>query len=376
MGRKTSEELEAIKKKLNVNDLYSWSRYNTYKTCKYEYFLKYVKRIKEDRSDGIYGISGNICHNIIEKFYNKEIEYNQMLTEYENELLTMNLAELKYNRADEEKNTAIAEKYEYCIKHFFQHHTPITKKIDLERFITVKVGSFYLQGYVDALYKDGGKYHIVDWKSSSIYTGKKIFKEQGQLLLYSEALRQLGIPLENIVAKWNFLKYVTVESPQANGKMSVRHIERNEIGNKLSSSIKMWMKKGGYSEEDIDAYISTLTLTNSIDCLPEDIKTKYKISDCYVEIELTEYNIENLKKDIIETLIEINKKEMEYQKTQDEKVFWSDVTDENSYYFANLCGYSANIHKPYKEYLEMRDLFKNKENKEEDSDDMSWLLEL
>jgi RecB family exonuclease len=375
--RKTFEELEAIKKKLNCHTLYSWSRYKTYKTCNYEYFLKYVKRVKEDRHDSIYGISGNVCHNVLEKFYGKEIEYDQMLDAYENELLTMNLADLKYDRTDEEKNKKIAEKYEACIRHFFQHHQIINKKVEIERFITVKVGSFYLQGYVDFMFKEGNKFQILDWKTSTIYTGKKILAEQGQLVLYSEALRQLGVPLENIVAKWCFLKYLTVEVPQANGKIAVRNIERNDIGNSLASNLKMWLKKAKYSEDDIDSYISTVILTNSLDCLPDDIKSKYKISDCFVEIELSEEIIDDLKKDIVETLIEINKKEMEYLKTEDENVFWSDVTNENSYYFATLSGYSANLHKPYKEYLDARDMFKNKKEKETDEDDdLSWLNEL
>ena len=378
MPRKTSEELEIIKKKLNCHTLYSWSRYNCYKNDPYEYMLKYVRGIKEDRNDGIYGISGNICHTIIERMYSNEITHDQMLEQYENELLTFNLAELKYDRSDEEKNKKIADKYESCIKHFFKNHQPITKKLDLERFITVKVDSFHLQGYIDAVFVEDGFYKIVDWKSSSIYTGKKIEKERGQLLLYSEALRQLGIPLEKIKAYWNFLKYVTIESPQANGKTSIRNIERNEIGSKLSSSVKMWMKKGGYSEGDIEVYIDTLCLTNDIECLPDDIKCKYKMKDCYVEIPISEDAIDDLKQDIVKTLIEINTKEAQYNKTKDESIFWSKVTDENSYYFANLSGYSAKLHLPYKEYLESREMFLNKEkeeNQEEDTD-LNWLREL
>jgi hypothetical protein len=377
MGRKTFEELEVLKKKLNTSKLWSWSRYNTYETDTYEYFLKYVKRIKEDRQDGIYGVSGNVCHSILEQFYGKTLPYEKMLEEYENELLNLNLAELKYDRTNEDKNKNIAEKYEYCVRHFFQNHQPICKKVEIERFITVKVGSFHFQGYVDFIFKDGGKFHIVDWKTSSIYTGKKILKEQGQLLLYSEALRQLGVPLENIVAKWCFLKYVTIEVPQANGKIAIRQIERNEIGSKLAANIKMWMKKASYSEAEIEDYISAAELTNNLDCLPDDIKSKYKISDCYVEIELSEENVEKLKQDIIETLIEINAKEMEYLKTKDENIFWSEVGDEVSYYFANLSGYSRKIHKPYNEYLESRESRRGEQDQGvEDDEDLSWLQDL
>jgi hypothetical protein len=58
--------------------------------------------------------------------------------------------------------------------------------------------------------------------------------------------------------------------------------------------------------------------------------------------------------------------------------------EKNSFYFANLCGYSANKHKPYKLYLENLerekdgDLLGNNKSQEpeEDDDDLSWLEEL
>ena len=97
---------------------------------------------------------------------------------------------------------------------------------------------------------------------------------------------------------------------------------------------------------------------------------------------ISEEAIENLKQDIINTLVEINKKEAEYMKTQDEKVFWSEVTDSNSYYFANLSGYSRKIHKPYNEYLETREMIKGMDStdggvkKDEAEEDLSWLENL
>ena len=59
----------------------------------------------------------------------------------------------------------------------------------------------------------------MDWKTSTRYSGKKIDQESGQLLIYAEGIRQaLGVPLEDIICEWNFLKYVTVTYEQKNGK--------------------------------------------------------------------------------------------------------------------------------------------------------------
>lgn len=372
MARKTPEELERLKKKLNVSQLWSWSRYNCFKNSIYEYFLKYILKVKEDRDDGIYGVSGNACHSILEKFYSKEIKFKDMLQEYENSLFTFNAGELKYDRTNEEKNNAIANKYESCLRHFFQNHNVINKKVEIEKFILIKINRFIFQGYIDFIHKEDDCFIITDWKTSSIYTGKKVDKEKGQLVLYAEGIRQLGVPLDKIKIRWNFLKYVTVEIQQANGKTNERNIVRNEIGKSLISNAKMWLNKAKcYSKEEINSYLDLLSLTNDIKNLPEDIQDKYKIKDCYVYIPITEEEIENLKSDIINTIVDISKKDSEYFKTKDEHVWWEEITDEKSYFFANLSGYSSFLHKPYAEYLDKRKAYI--ESADSKDDDMSWL---
>ena len=375
MPRKTKEELEELKKKYNCSMLWSWSRYNCFKNSIYEYFLKYIAKIKEDRDDGIYGVSGNACHGILEKFYLKEIKYEDMLQEYENSLFTFNAGELKYDRTNEEKNNNIANKYESCLRHFFQNHITINKKVEIEKFIIIKINSFIFQGYIDFIHKEDDCFIITDWKTSSIYTGKKIDKEKGQLVLYAEGLKQLGVSLDKIKIRWNFLKYVIVEVQQANGKVIERNIVRNEIGSSLKSNVKMWLKKEKcYSEEEIESYLDLLTMTNDINSLPKDIQAKYKISDCYIYIPITVEEIEKLKSEIISAIVDISKKDCEYLKTKNEKVWWEEITDAQSYFFANLSGYSANLHKPYAEYLEKRKAHINSADSKEE--DLSWMNNL
>ena len=186
--RKTPKEINEICKKFHTNILWSWSRYNIFKTDPYSYFLKYIKCEKEDRRDSIYCVSGGYCHDILEKYYNGEIQQSDMINEYEDSLFTMNLAEYKYDRSDEDKNSAIAEKYESCIKHFFRNHTkPDNLKMLLEMFCTIKVtDDIIFQGYIDncGMYKDeNGEKRIIitDYKTSTIYKGEKHEKESVQL---------------------------------------------------------------------------------------------------------------------------------------------------------------------------------------------------
>ena len=373
MARKTKKQIEELKKKFNVDRLWSWSRYNCYKTSKYEYMLKYIQKAKETRKN-IYGDSGNLCHDVLEKFYSGEIKYEDMISEYEEGLLTFNLAELKYDRSDDEKNEKIAQKYEACIKHFFKNHKIINHKLALEKFITIKIKPFVFQGYIDSVYKVGDKYYITDWKTSSIYKGKKIDKEKGQLILYAEGLRQMGVPLNQIVCQWAFLKYVDITFMQKNGREKTMTAERHIWVGKIKSKLRMNLKDIGWEEDEIDEAVNYATEFNTIENLPKEVQDLYKVEDCYVEIPFNQDEIDELKEDIYHTLMEIHKKENEYAKTEDDEIFWDEVNDGNSYYFANLCGYSAEQHKPYGQYLSDREMFKDKEEEEVDSSD--WMDEL
>lgn len=377
--RKTREELNEICKNLNVKVLDSWSKYHCYKQDKWEAFLKYVLHEKEDRTNGIYAVSGGYCHDIIEKLYSGEIKYKDMINLYEDSLLTMNIAELKYDRNDAEKNERIANKYENCVRHFFQNHNVIEQPHRIEHFITIRIcDDIVLQGYIDFLFtekyfdengNEKTRVRIVDWKTSTRYSGKKIDQESGQLLIYAEGIRQaLGIPLEDIVCEWNFLKYVTVTYEQKNRKKKDRYIERNVIGESLVNTAKMWLKEFGY-EDDIDFFVDKMVLENTLDYLPEEVRGKFEIKDCYVQVPLSEEKINELKSDIADTIHEFREKEKEYKETEDEMLFWQDVTDADAFRLATLSGYSRKLHKPYDVYLKEQEMFKNQSG-DDDFDDI------
>ena len=385
MARKTKEELTKLCKKLNTNTLWSWSRYHCYKQDRWEYFLKYVLHQKEDRANSIYCVSGGNVHDIIEKLYTGQIKYEDMSEIYEDSLFTMNCAELKYNRSDAEKNDAIANKYENCIRHFFKNHNLITFPHKVEHFITIQISDdIHMQGYIDMLYiepyidengNERKRIHIVDWKTSTRYQGEKITKEGGQLMIYAEGIRQaLNIPLEDIVCEWNFLKYVTVLVEQKNGKIKERYIERNVIGESLINTAKMWLKSFGYDEDNINKFVEKMIFENSIECLPDKVRAKFVIKDCYIQVPLTEEEIQNLKDDIVNVVNEITDKEREYKDSGDEEIFWQEVTQADEFRLFNLSGYSRKLHKPLDEYLKNKELFLKEENADDvassDEDDL------
>lgn len=386
--RKTNEELEQIKKDLGVSKLWSWSRVNSYMTDPYSYMLKYILKIPEDRNDSIYGISGNMCHSILEEFYKGNLNHQEMLEKYEEQLFEFNVMGLLYDRSDKDKNEKIAKKYEDCIRHFFLNHKKATDKPIIEPFILIKIGDEYFQGYVDFLHvekRDGkNKIIITDWKTSSLYTGKKLLENSGQLLLYAEGIHQkTSKPYEDIIIRFNFLKYVDVICDQKKGDKKVRQIERNSIGEKLKSNAKTWLKHYKHSEDEMEGYLEEMVDTNGIDCLPEEVRERFQINDCYVEVELSEEVISKHKEYIINIIEEINSKEELFSKTKDKNIFWREITRENSYFHANLSGYSANIHEPYREYLKELDLQNGikpvsggSSSSDSDSGNLDWLDEI
>lgn len=354
MARKTYEELKKIMEQENCSRIWSWSKFNCFKTSSFEYYLKYIKHAKEDRQDCIYTSTGSLAHDIIEKFYTGKIKYEDMIGEFEDGWITLyNIAQLKFDRNNQEKNKSIGEKYYLDLQHFFKNHTRLKFKPILEQFVKVKIGSHLFHGYLDCCFKDDEDcFNIIDWKTSTVYKGEKAKKECGQLIMYLLSLVEAGVPLEKIKIAWNFLKYCTVQYEQANGEVKTRDIERFELGEKLQANLKVWLKKLGYKDK-MDEYLKMVIDTNSIECLPEDVQAKYKISDCYVYVDVDEELINYWRDDIVTTIKDIALREKDYEETHSENVWWD--TDESvkaqSYYFSTLCGYSGNLHKPYGEYL-------------------------
>jgi hypothetical protein len=295
----------------------------------------------------------------------------------------------KFDRTDENKNEAISKKYHACNIHFLNNFKKI-EEIDgiSENHVIIKVGKFLFVGYIDYQHIEVSEnnikqLYITDFKTSTIYSKDKAQNEKMQLLLYSLGHIQNGWDIDNVKARWCFTKYIGVDVMQKkkiDGEYTwkSRQIERNEIGSKLSASAQMWLKDTKrYSEEEINDFIVDILVTNSIDNLPNDVKDKFKISDCYVYIDITKEEIDELVNDFVNTIHEMKIKEGEYSRTKDDKVFWTEVNKDNEYFLAVLSGYSKELHKPYAQYLKEKELDtqgvtfstdKSKANKLEDDD--------
>lgn len=363
MARLSKEQLNELMQKENVSRIWSYSRINCFLTSKYEYFLSYVKHEKADREDCIYGSLGGAAHQCLEDYYTGKILYEDMAEQFEDSWITCrDVAQLKFDRNDEEKDLKIANKYHDDLNHFFAHHIWLDGKPAMEKFVKIRVGDNLLQGYIDCIYKDdNGVYNIIDWKTSSEYKNKVLEEHSAQLTLYAMGLMQMGIPMDKIRIGFNFLKYCAVEVTQKNGKKKLRSIERYKLGESLVTNSRMWLKDAGYSEEEIDNYLKFLIDANDISVLPKEVQNKFNISDHYVYIDLNQKLIDKWVNIVTTTIQDIETREKDYEETKSDQCWWDSEEDvkKESYYYATLCEYSPSKLKPYAEYLDKLEKQKN-----------------
>ena len=388
--RLTDEQLKEIMEKYHVDTLWSYSRLDTFRISPYLFFLKYVKK-EQPKKDEVspYGIIGGACHAVLEKFYRQEISYEDMAKEFENEyVVQIELFGLKFNNTDKVLNSSIERKYKVDLEHFFKNYKPVHGKHRLEQFVSMEViPGIAIGGYIDDVTKEkDGMVHIYDFKTSSRagFVGKKLVEHSHQLAIYAEAIRQMGIPKEKITASFVMMKYVDVDIKQKNGTTKTSTIERCQIGEKLRSKADMWLKTYGITEYEgktADDLLAEMVSDNTIEGLPKEVREKFIIYDCYIDVKDIFDIYDALKKEIIDIVADIDNRMHEYKETHDD-IVWYDSEEsmkKNSYYLTQITEYRIDQIKPFLSYCEKmesenEDLLETKtETIVESVEDFSWV---
>ena len=398
MARLTKNQIDKLKKKYGVDTIYSFSRYNLYKTDRYSYMLRYIKHMPSNVKESIWGKSGTLIHTTLQDFMENKIEYDDMINLYEEGLFELDSEGYKYSKNDKEMNENISRKYENSIRHFFMNYQPMDCKWLIEKPILIDVRGKLFQGYIDCIAKlRDDTYFILDIKSSTIYTGEKKLKESAQLLLYALGISQkFNIPLSQIKCAWLFTKYVEVvsdlKSKNKDGthKTKSKNCIRCEWVKESSGNIKKWIQAEGYDELEVEDILQSCIEKNSLEDYP-NIAKHFKLNDCYVYIDLTQENLDNLCNEIEETINKIEKdtkitkkyleaiknskgkEEIEHLEKAIDELWWVDISQKDMYYYYNLCGYDRRIHKPLDEYYKDCEMFiVNNKNEDKEDDEFDW----
>lgn len=409
MARLSYEQLELIKEKMGVDKIWSFSKMSTYDQCTWAYFLKYIQKIRV-KGDNCYTVWGTNSHDIMQGYYDKEYTYEGMMVELEKRILD-------YLMADDEKlkfpNEKEWEAYIANIRHYFTNTEIIPYKVVNERPVLAQfegIEKYIFQGYIDSeFYDDDENFVILDYKTSSMsgFTGKKLIEKAKQLIIYAFGVSKFRkIPIEKIKVRYDMMKYCNVTFMQKNGKEKTSKAERrlwvahmaNQIRKdlqdvpkeieKLEKEIaklgkKMNMKKTtpedaeGYGvaigdiEQDIlklqeynfdivtiDDMITSAINANNLDDMPPFVKDKYKVGNCYIDVELTPEVLAEVESQIVDTLNKIIEKTE--SKNHEEAFNRGRIENSDSYFCVNLCDMKDHC-KFYKEFKEHNAMFLEKE---------------
>ena len=335
--------------------LWSFSKCSAIDTCIYEYYLARIQ--KKPQKENVYTLCGNVAHNALEDYYNGKIRYEDMLKVFENEFLAIEIGDYKFSN-DEEKNKKMRDTYKQNVSLFFQQHIPVESKVVNEKEIWIDVDGNVFIGYVDAFHKDADGYYVItDYKTSGLsdYTGAKKPKKAMQLLLYALGLMQLGVPMEKIKCRWNFLKYTRIgityktKAKKDNIKYKETIAERSKWVDKVQKQLRKDMVAfyTNLEEWEIDIMLSECIKNNSLDTLDESISKNYVLSDAYEYVEVNEETIQGMKDYLIDKISIVESKD----KNNESDWAREDIPDGGNFYCATLCSVRKHC-KYWKKYMD------------------------
>jgi ATP-dependent helicase/DNAse subunit B len=348
------DKLDELKKK--GAKIYSFSKLGTFNNCQYEYYKSYIN--KEQGIENVYTLMGSQLHDGIEGIYSNEKTMDNLRDDYSNKLVELDLLGIKF------PNEKIGDSWKADIGHFLNNFNRIDKKMLLEKLIVFEIDDgVWLQGYIDSISpSDQGKpfVNIIDWKTSSKFSGKKLQEAGRQLLMYKYGLEKTtNHKVDKIM--WFMLKYVYVCHKLKNGKTKQKMCNRGKWVKEIKKPLEKELTNLGIDEFELELLLDKAIEENNLTCLPKEIQDKYWLEDCVVEYEATEENLDELKEYILSTINEIESKD----KNNVEEWKPVEIDKSNSFYCSVLCGHRKTC--PfYKQFLkENADGFDKKDKKDE-----------
>ena len=144
-----------------MNTQFSPNMLKTYEQCPKKYYLKYIKHINMPINDDIFEFGKNI--HALASYYLK----NENIDKMEISLTEKEAAVWNYLKS--------ISYFEYDV-------------VNTEYTLTIKIGSYYFGGRLDALVKDSDEYYILDYKTGS---APKNAKYDFQTMIYLLAVSKL-----------------------------------------------------------------------------------------------------------------------------------------------------------------------------------------
>ena len=338
--------------------VFSFSKLNCFNNCEYEYFCTYI--LNKPRKQNIYGELGGFIHDQIEMLYKGETTKEDIIKAYETKMVEIELSD-NLNFANEK----IENGWRADIEHFLHNFEKIDKKAILEKFVLFEpVKDIYIQGYVDAIFPtENKKLEIIDWKTSSKFTGKKIKEAGRQLVLYKMALESTtDYKVERV--GWYMIKYLNVCTMLKNGKVKKSMRSRRKWVEESRNVIEKELDSLGVDLFEMEMLMEKAIKDKNLDCMPKQLKNKIWLEDCIVYYDVTKEEEDELRKYIEKTVTSIDLKDN--NNPDDWKPI--EITKYNNFFCGQLCSHSKTcVH--YRKFVEEnKDDFKPKKEKKDEFD--------
>lgn len=306
--------------------LYSVSRLNSFNTCKAEYYQTYVNRNRGEQN--VYTETGTFIHEYLERVYRGEIEdTSDFKRKLNSKLFRLEVAEMYF------PNETIEKAWKADMEHFCDNFEKLDGDFTIEKMYIAQFGDNYLYGFIDAIREIDDEVQVLDWKTSSKFSGEKKLTHAGrQLLVYKLGLEQKGLKVDKVM--WNMLKYCYVCWKQKNGKIKKKMVNRGKLIKDMRKNFEKVMLASNMDEIEIDMILMQAEAKNDFEVLPQVVKDMYWVEDCLLEYEVTDERLEEVEKYVTETIAEIESMDF-----NDESEWTPLNLDKENFYCNTLCSH-------------------------------------
>ncbi len=312
--------------------VWSFSRLGSFHNCQYEYYNTYV--LKNRGKGNVYTEAGSFVHDFIENTYKGEYLKQNFSEDFIVKMGELELLGIDFPSDDIRKN------FIEDVKHYTKNFKLLQGNHLLEKLIVFEIDGHWFQGYIDMTQvvenDEGSKdVNVIDWKTSSKFTGKKLTEAGRQLVMYKLGLEATSKAKINKLM-WCMIKYLYVCNVQKNKKVKRKMCSRRKWVKEMKATFEKELLNNGMDDLEVDILLETAVNENNIDNLPQFIKDKYWIEDCYVEYEVDEDKINEFKNYINSTIVEIESKNP--NNVED----WKPLDlEKESFYCNHLCGHRS-----------------------------------
>lgn len=330
--------------------VYSYSKLSTIENCLYGAYKTYIKH--EKGQGNIYSFLGGQMHDVLEGIMNGENTERDLLPAMCKELEDLDMLDISFPKS-RDGSDGIRDGWVANMTHFCNNFKKPEGNFTTEDFIILKVDEdHYIQGYVDLIKMVDEKNKVVkiyDWKTSSQFGKEDLIHHGRQLVIYQMAYEQQGYTVDEVA--WIMLKYCVIKymgKKRINSKKDTlieKVVERKKIVSELAKDIEFRLMQLGYSELDIECMLHEAIINNSLENLPDEVKSRYKISPYVRVYEVTEELKEECLNYINKTssLWEgLNEEESKYPPRKFTKMSKSGKVSDDVFFCLNLCNHKDN----------------------------------